>query len=161
MWTTHIGDESVGAATKAIFETTMMIGVRWCNVAKASARCMQLTSRAASKTTVVRLVANVECRVISSSAVRLHGNDDHDHDHDHDHDFVTIGKKNHGAAGASAVTHTDFDELDDEDEDEADMVNTAVPGPSGIEYGGPQRGGLFKEPTRFGDWERKGRCTDF
>jgi hypothetical protein len=25
------------------------------------------------------------------------------------------------------------------------------------EYGGP-RG---KEPTRFGDWERKGRCSDF
>mmetsp|Transcript_17045 Transcript_17045/g.46049 ORF Transcript_17045/g.46049 Transcript_17045/m.46049 type:complete len:96 (-) Transcript_17045:325-612(-) len=25
------------------------------------------------------------------------------------------------------------------------------------EYGGPK--GL--EPTRFGDWERKGRCTDF
>ncbi len=25
------------------------------------------------------------------------------------------------------------------------------------EYGGP-RG---KEPTRFGDWEQKGRCTDF
>jgi len=26
-----------------------------------------------------------------------------------------------------------------------------------VEYGGP-RG---KEPTRFGDWEQKGRCTDF
>ena len=29
------------------------------------------------------------------------------------------------------------------------------------EWGGPTRGGRFPEPTRFGDWERKGRCTDF
>ena len=30
-----------------------------------------------------------------------------------------------------------------------------------VEWGGPRRGGRFSEPTRFGDWERKGRCTDF
>ncbi len=30
-----------------------------------------------------------------------------------------------------------------------------------IEWGGPRRGGRYEEPTRFGDWERKGRCTDF
>jgi hypothetical protein len=29
------------------------------------------------------------------------------------------------------------------------------------EWGGPRRGGRLPEPTRFGDWERKGRCTDF
>uniref|UniRef100_A0A7S2Y174 Succinate dehydrogenase assembly factor 4, mitochondrial n=1 Tax=Entomoneis paludosa TaxID=265537 RepID=A0A7S2Y174_9STRA len=29
------------------------------------------------------------------------------------------------------------------------------------EWGGPRRGGRFPEPTRFGDWERKGRCSDF
>lgn len=29
------------------------------------------------------------------------------------------------------------------------------------EWGGPTKGGTVKEPTRFGDWERKGRCTDF
>uniref|UniRef100_A0A7S1ZJ87 Succinate dehydrogenase assembly factor 4, mitochondrial n=1 Tax=Trieres chinensis TaxID=1514140 RepID=A0A7S1ZJ87_TRICV len=29
------------------------------------------------------------------------------------------------------------------------------------EWGGPRRGGRLEEPTRFGDWERKGRCTDF
>ncbi len=28
---------------------------------------------------------------------------------------------------------------------------------AGIEEGGPKG----PEPTRFGDWERKGRCTDF
>ena len=30
-----------------------------------------------------------------------------------------------------------------------------------LEWGGPTRGGRLSEPTRFGDWERKGRCTDF
>ena len=30
-----------------------------------------------------------------------------------------------------------------------------------IEWGGPLRGGRMPEPTRFGDWERKGRCTDY
>jgi hypothetical protein len=29
------------------------------------------------------------------------------------------------------------------------------------EWGGPRRGGRFLEPTRYGDWERKGRCSDF
>jgi hypothetical protein len=32
---------------------------------------------------------------------------------------------------------------------------------SSREWGGPRRGGRLPEPTRFGDWERKGRCTDF
>ena len=31
----------------------------------------------------------------------------------------------------------------------------------GREWGGPRRGGRFPEPTRYGDWERKGRCSDF
>tara|TARA_X000000950_G_C13826352_1_gene624206 strand:+ start:796 stop:915 length:120 start_codon:yes stop_codon:yes gene_type:complete len=30
-----------------------------------------------------------------------------------------------------------------------------------IEWGGPLQGGKMPEPTRFGDWERKGRCTDY
>ena len=29
------------------------------------------------------------------------------------------------------------------------------------EWGGPTRGGRLLEPTRFGDWEQKGRCSDF
>lgn len=36
-----------------------------------------------------------------------------------------------------------------------DMWNADAP--SGPEWGGP-RG---REPTRHGDWEQKGRCTDF
>ncbi|MBX7199317.1 MAG: DUF1674 domain-containing protein [Rhodospirillaceae bacterium] len=33
----------------------------------------------------------------------------------------------------------------------------AVPAPPVTETGGPKG----PEPTRFGDWERKGRCSDF
>lgn len=32
-----------------------------------------------------------------------------------------------------------------------------VPNPQSGEIGGPQG----PEPTRYGDWERKGRCIDF
>lgn len=46
---------------------------------------------------------------------------------------------------------------DDEDEMEDMFVDTA----KGKEWGGPLRGGRFPEPTRFGDWERKGRASDF
>jgi hypothetical protein len=47
-------------------------------------------------------------------------------------------------------------ESDDSDEDMVEMVDAATG-----EWGGPTRGGTMPEPTRFGDWERKGRCTDF
>jgi hypothetical protein len=33
----------------------------------------------------------------------------------------------------------------------------AVPSAPPAEYGGP----AGPEPTRYGDWEQKGRCTDF
>ena len=49
-------------------------------------------------------------------------------------------------------------ETDDDDDDMEDMfVDTSM----GKEWGGPTRGGRMPEPTRFGDWERKGRATDF
>ncbi|GAB9470485.1 hypothetical protein Gpo141_00007729 [Globisporangium polare] len=91
-------------------------------------------------------------RSFSGSRAHFHSHDDHAkvgggakpaagaHDHDHDHDH-------------------DDDEEDEEDEE--DMESVVDIGPLGKEFGGPQRGGKFKEPTRFGDWERKGRCTDF
>ena len=50
-------------------------------------------------------------------------------------------------------------ELDAEEEE--DMEEMFIMGPKGMEWGGPTRGGRYKEPTRYGDWERKGRCTDF
>lgn len=56
----------------------------------------------------------------------------HDHSHEEEH--------SHGPEG------------EDETEEYVDMFNTETG-----EWGGPR--GL--EPTRFGDWERKGRCSDF
>ena len=46
--------------------------------------------------------------------------------------------------------------------DEEDIEEMFIMGPDGTkEWGGPTRGGRMPEPTRYGDWERKGRCTDF
>tara|TARA_B110000090_G_C13163943_1_gene362713 strand:+ start:389 stop:565 length:177 start_codon:yes stop_codon:yes gene_type:complete len=45
--------------------------------------------------------------------------------------------------------------------DEDEMEEMFIEGPAGMEWNGPTRGGARPEPTRFGDWERKGRCTDF
>ena len=53
----------------------------------------------------------------------------------------------------------DVDEEEDDDEYEEMFVKTSFGG--SIEWGGPLRGGRMPEPTRFGDWERKGRCTDW
>ena len=62
--------------------------------------------------------------------------------------------------GASNNAVVDGDEEDDQEE----MFVTSDPGlgvGTAREWGGPRRGGALAEPTRFGDWERKGRCTDF
>ena len=48
-----------------------------------------------------------------------------------------------------------------DEEDEAEMEDMFCDTGMGKEWGGPMRGGRMPEPTRFGDWERKGRCTDF
>lgn len=55
-------------------------------------------------------------------------------------------------------------DLEEEEEEQEEMFVTADPvlGLGKVqEWGGPTRGGRLAEPTRFGDWERKGRCTDF
>ncbi|GLD97030.1 hypothetical protein PINS_up005713 [Pythium insidiosum] len=101
----------------------------------------------------------LQARFVASTPVRLHGNHDDDDD-----DFVELhaerSKKSSPTVSHTAA-HDDEDDDDIDDEDLADMVDTVAMGPSGVEYGGPQRGGKFREPTRFGDWERKGRCSDF
>ncbi len=51
-----------------------------------------------------------------------------------------------------------YDDQEDEDEYEEMFIKTEF---NNIEWGGPLRGGKMPEPTRFGDWERKGRCTDY
>ena len=53
----------------------------------------------------------------------------------------------------------DVDEEEDDEEYEDMFVKTSFGG--SIEWGGPLRGGRMPEPTRFGDWERKGRTSDF
>lgn len=49
--------------------------------------------------------------------------------------------------------------LDDDDLEE--LEDMFVQGPAGMEWNGPTRGGRRPEPTRYGDWERKGRASDF
>jgi hypothetical protein len=53
----------------------------------------------------------------------------------------------------------DEDEDEDDDDEWEEMIMIGPDGNS--EWGGPKRGGRNPEPTRFGDWERQGRCTDF
>jgi hypothetical protein len=48
-----------------------------------------------------------------------------------------------------------------EDEEVDDLEEMFIDGPAGVEWGGPTRGGQRPEPTRYGDWERKGRASDF
>ena len=40
---------------------------------------------------------------------------------------------------------------------EEDETQSGEPEPQSAEYGGPKG----KEPTRYGDWEKNGRCIDF
>ena len=65
-------------------------------------------------------------------------------------------------AASSKDTLENYDDDDDETEQE-DMFVDAHPTFEfqGKEWGGPRRGGRLPEPTRYGDWERKGRCSDF
>ena len=60
---------------------------------------------------------------------------------------------------SSRVVTDPMDEWDSEDEEDlVPMIN-----PETGEWGGPTttRAGSWPEPTRYGDWEQKGRCTDF
>ncbi|KAL3802662.1 hypothetical protein HJC23_011986 [Cyclotella cryptica] len=87
--------------------------------------------------------------------------------------FVTKEKSRDESATANAQ-HVSLDsnkacgtppaENDEDEMEQEEMFVTADPilGHGEIlEWGGPRRGGSLMEPTRFGDWERKGRCTDF
>lgn len=57
----------------------------------------------------------------------------------------------------------DDDDFDDDGMEQEEMFVEAHSsfGHNKVEWGGPRRGGRLPEPTRFGDWERKGRCSDF
>lgn len=64
-------------------------------------------------------------------------------------------------------TGADLEDVVDQDEDEMEQEDMFVEPHESfefqhvLEWGGPRRGGRLPEPTRYGDWERKGRCTDF
>lgn len=80
---------------------------------------------------------------------------------DNNNDSTTPSSGSSCSQGISLDTDNDDEE---EEEEQEDMFVTADPilGHGTIkEWGGPRRGGSLAEPTRFGDWERKGRCTDF
>ena len=84
-----------------------------------------------------------------------------------------------GSASVTANDHADENELKEHEQAEQNLTDQqgtksrgpgqnehqsgGKPGPKGTktepqkEYGGPK--GL--EPTRYGDWEKNGRCTDF
>jgi hypothetical protein len=47
-------------------------------------------------------------------------------------------------------------DVHDVDDDLTEYEEMFVEGPKGLEWGGPTRGGARPEPTRYGDWERKG-----
>jgi len=70
------------------------------------------------------------------------------------------------ASGLGLVINQDGSILNQEDDDEMEEM-WVDPDPilnlsdRMKEHGGPRRGGRFMEPTRFGDWERKSRCSDF
>mmetsp|Transcript_5316 Transcript_5316/g.7876 ORF Transcript_5316/g.7876 Transcript_5316/m.7876 type:complete len:97 (-) Transcript_5316:357-647(-) len=62
--------------------------------------------------------------------------------------------------GSAVITHQEDNEDEMEQEEMFVRADQSL-GHTKLEWGGPRRGGRLKEPTRFGDWERKGRCTDF
>ena len=70
-----------------------------------------------------------------------------------------IGRTSNKAAGkCSSDTSAANDGQAVVDDDLEDMFHD---GPCGVEWNGPTRGGRRPEPTRYGDWERKGRVSDF
>jgi len=73
-------------------------------------------------------------------------------------DVVKVEKVKVAACG-------DIDSDEDDEMEQEEMFVSAYASSSfdhgAPEWGGPRRGGRLLEPTRFGDWERKGRCSDF
>jgi hypothetical protein len=70
-----------------------------------------------------------------------------------------------GSDKPSASCGTKNDNNDDVDNEEEEEEMFMEPHASFAvrtrEWGGPRRGGRFPEPTRYKDWERNGRCSDF
>ena len=74
---------------------------------------------------------------------------------------TTTGNVIAGKAEAAAPSPSSKCGPEDDEDDLDEMEEMFIQGPAGIEWNGPTRGGKRPEPTRFGDWERKGRASDF
>ena len=114
--------------------------------------------------------ANNNCNrhLFHNSAIRLANNDN-------DNVYVSLetassksnnidSSNNSSSSGSSCSQGIPLDQNDNDEEEQEEMFVVADPilgHGTRKEWGGPRRGGSLAEPTRFGDWERKGRCTDF
>ncbi|GBG29900.1 Succinate dehydrogenase assembly factor 4, mitochondrial [Hondaea fermentalgiana] len=67
-------------------------------------------------------------------------------------DEILDTDKDAEAAGKPAKAQNASPGVEEDDDDFVDMFN-----PDTGEWNGPRTG----EPTRYGDWAQKGRCTDF
>lgn len=82
-------------------------------------------------------------RFISSTSHKLHETHHHDKQISGDGEKIVDEKANDSD-----------DEIDEEEDDDGDSLD--INKETG-EIGGPKG----PEPTRFGDWEKNGRCSDF
>ena len=80
-----------------------------------------------------------------------------------DHNELLQPKGEIRTAACGDVTNNNDDESDNDEMEQEEMFVEAHEsfGHNKKEWGGPRRGGRLPEPTRFGDWERNGRCSDF
>ncbi len=67
-----------------------------------------------------------------------------------------MSETNTARPGASSATVSDLPEVPARVQPESGEHESPAPAKS-AEVGGPKG----PEPTRYGDWERKGRCIDF
>ena len=105
----------------------------------------------------VAATSQVSRRLFNTSGIRLHKDDHH-------HDEKTNKIPNIVINKSSPLKNEKVDipkGKGADDKDDEDMEEMFVQGPAGLEWGGPTRGGKRPEPTRYGDWERKGRVSDF
>lgn len=75
--------------------------------------------------------------------------------HKQENGKTSTTKSNQNKCGDEPVAKTS------QEEEEEELEEMFIEGPVGLEWGGPTRGGRRPEPTRYGDWERKGRVSDF
>ncbi|KAL7577642.1 hypothetical protein ACA910_015159 [Epithemia clementina (nom. ined.)] len=75
------------------------------------------------------------------------------------HDAGEEVKQGMTTAACGPLPNTSDDDEEEQEEMFVDPYDSFEH--SSKEWGGPRRGGRFPEPTRYGDWERKGRCSDF